>query len=471
MILNNTKIIATVGPSCNNPTLINKMIKKGMNVARLNMAHSTNNKEVMELVNIIRQEAQNTGKYVSILMDIAGPKIRIDLPRNQSELKIVKNTIYSLGYSKENQIQINMNLDFKKINNSKSLVKVDDGKIVFKVLSLSKNTLKIKSLNSGIITSNKGINFPGVELNIPSITAKDRKHIKLGLKLGVDWFALSFVRSKKDYTNFVDIYNKNQYIPIIAKIEKPEAVDNLEQIIKSFDGILIARGDLGVEMSLAKLPIIQKKIIEKCRIEQKPLILATQILESMINSPIPTRAEVNDVANAVYEQVDAVMLSGETAVGKYPVESVTIMREIILDVENEYDSYKSIKYKNHNVNSRFAIGNAVKTISENLNIDAIVVMTESGSSSRIVSHFRPKANIFSLSPYINICNRMSLFWGVISIHTKKFKSTDQMLIHSEKILLNKKYIKNGQTFVMTAGVPVGITGSTNMLKIQQVGKE
>ena len=308
-------------------------------------------------------------------------------------------------------------------------------------------------------------------MNIPSITSKDRKHIRLGLKLGVDWFALSFVRSKKDYTNFVDIYNKNQYIPIIAKIEKPEAVDNLEQVIKSFDGILIARGDLGVEMSLAKLPIIQKKIIDKCRIEHKPLILATQILESMINSPIPTRAEVNDVANAVYEQVDAVMLSGETAVGKYPIESVSIMREIIIDVENEYDSYKLIRYKNHNVNFRFAIGNAVKTISENLDIDAIVVMTESGSSSRIVSHFRPKANIFSLSPYINICNRMSLFWGVISIHTQKFKSTDQMLIHSEKILLNEKYIKKGQTFVMTAGVPVGITGSTNMLKIQEVGKK
>ena len=339
------------------------------------------------------------------------------------------------------------------------------------MLSLSKNILSLRALNSGIITPNKGINFPGIELNIPSITKKDKNHIKLGLKLGVDWFALSFVRSKKDYNTFIDIYKKNQYIPIIAKIEKPEAVDNLEQIIKSFDGILIARGDLGVEMSLAKLPVIQKKIIEKSRIEHKPVILATQILESMINSSIPTRAEVNDVANAVYEQVDAVMLSGETAIGKYPKETVSIMKEIILDVENDEDAYKSIVDKKNNVNLRFAIGNAVKTISENLNIDAIVVMTESGSSSRIVSHFRPRTNIFSMSPHINICNRMSLFWGVISIHTKKFKSTDQMLIHSEKILLNKKYIKKGQTFVMTAGVPVGITGSTNMLKIQQVGKE
>ncbi len=469
MISNNTKIIATIGPSCNNSELINKMIKKGMNIARLNMAHSTNDKEIVELVSIIRKEAQNVGKYVSILMDIAGPKIRINLP-SQSKLKIVKNTIYSLGYSIKNEIQINMDLNFKKVNNSKSLVKVDDGKIIFKVLSSFKNVLSLRALNSGVITSNKGINFPGIELNIPPLTNKDKKHIKLGLKLGIDWFALSFVRSRKDYNTFVDIYKKNQYIPIIAKIEKPEAVDNLEQIIKSFDGILIARGDLGVEMSLAKLPVIQKKIIERCRIEHKPLILATQILESMINSSIPTRAEVNDVANAVYEQVDAVMLSGETAIGKYPAETVSIMREIILDVENDKDAYKPIIFKKNNINLRFAIGNAVKTISENLNIDAIVVMTESGSSSKVVSHFRPQTNIFSMSPHLNICNRMSLFWGVISIQTKKFKSTDQMLIHSERILLDKKYIKKGQTFVMTAGVPVGITGSTNMLKIQEVEK-
>tara|TARA_Y100001970_G_scaffold32723_1_gene40576 strand:- start:94 stop:1512 length:1419 start_codon:yes stop_codon:yes gene_type:complete len=469
MIVNKTKIIATIGPSSNDPEIIDKMIKKGMNVARINMAHSVNDKDVTSLVNTIRSQSSKSNQHVSILMDIAGPKIRVNLTNNNDDhYKIVKNRIYTIGYTENNDMQINMDINFKKIKKTDSLVKIDDGKIIFKVLSLSKNTLKVRALNTGIVTSNKGINFPGVDLNIPSITSKDKKHIKLGLKLGVDWFALSFVRSKKDFDAFVKLYNKNYYIPVIAKVEKPEAIENLDQIIESFDGILIARGDLGVEMQLSKLPVIQKDIIKKCRLAQKPVIIATQILESMILSSIPTRAEVNDVANAVYEQVDAVMLSGETAIGKYPIEVVNIMKAIILEVENKYKDYSLITSNNTNPDYRNAIGNAVKTISNDLNIDAIVVMTESGSTSRIVSHFRPIANIFSLSPHLNICNKMSLYWGVIPIFTKKFKSTDQMLIHSEKILLDKKYMKKGETFVMTAGVPIGITGSTNMLKIQKI---
>jgi len=472
MIFNKTKIIATIGPSSNSSHTINKMIKAGMNVARINMAHSTNDKDVMSIIKTIRTQSIKNSKYVSILMDIAGPKIRVHLSiEKENSYRVIKNRVYTIGYLKENDIQINMDINFKKVKKTESLVKIDDGKIIFRILSISKNILKVRALNDGIITSNKGINFPGVDLNIPSITTRDKKNIKLGLKLGVDWFALSFVRSKKDFDAFVNIYNKNQYIPVIAKVEKPEAIINLDQIIKSFDGILIARGDLGVEMSLSKLPIIQKNIIKKCRSEQKPVIIATQMLESMITSSIPTRAEVNDVANAVYEQVDAVMLSGETAVGKYPLETVNIMKDIILDVENEYKDYKLIVDNSVKHNFRYAIGNAVKSISVDLNIDAIVVMTESGSTSRIVSYFRPITNIFSLSPHIDICNRMSLFWGIMPIYTKKFKSTDQMLHHSEKILLDKKYMKKGQTFVMTAGVPVGITGSTNMLKIQQIGKE
>ena len=470
-MFNKTKIIATIGPSSNTSAIIRKMIKKGMNVARLNMAHSVDITNVESLVSTIRAESRKLDKHVGILMDIAGPKIRIDLSNIESKkIKIVKNNIYSIGFSNNSDIKINMNVSYEKIKGSNSFVRIDDGKISFKILSKIGQKLQVKAINSGTITSNKGINFPGVDLNIPSITKNDKKHIKLGLKLGVDWFALSFVRSRKDYNDFIKLYTKNNTVPIVAKIEKPEAMKNLDEIIKTFDGILIARGDLGVEMELSRLPIIQKQIIKRCKLEKKPIIIATQILESMIQESIPTRAEVNDVANAVYEQVDAVMLSGETAIGKYPLEAIKIMKDIILNIESEDIDYQFHRINPKSMNPRYAIGEAVKTITNNLDVHAIVVMSESGATSKIVSSIKPKANIFSLCPYNDICNRMSLFWGIISIKTKEYPSTDEMLNNSESILLEKKYIKKGQTFVMTAGIPVGVTGSTNMLKIHKIRK-
>tara|TARA_Y100001970_G_C14249889_1_gene871040 strand:- start:3754 stop:5166 length:1413 start_codon:yes stop_codon:yes gene_type:complete len=468
--MNKTKIIATIGPSTNQPHIIRNMIKKGMNVARLNMAHSSSNKSVENIVNLIREESNKLNQFVAIIMDIAGPKVRVDFSNNKNQdLKIIKNKIYTLGYLKSHDIQINMDINFGPIKDKQAFVKIDDGKIVFKILSTSKKALKIKALNSGLINPNKGVNFPGISLNVPTLTSKDIKDIKLGIKLKIDWFALSFVRSHKDLNEFKKIYNRNTDIPVIAKIEKPEAIERLDKIIKCFDGVLIARGDLGVEMPLSELPIIQKNIIKQCRLEKKPVIIATQILESMIKISSPTRAEINDVANAVYEEVDAVMLSGETAVGKFPLECISIMKKTILNVEKENNNqvFKiENEYKEHN--PRYAIGEAVKSIIKNLKANAVVVMTESGSTSRIVSHFRPRANIFSLSPHLEICYRNSLLWGVVSIQTEEYLSTDEMLVNAEKLLLDSKYIRIGQIFVMTAGIPVGVSGSTNMLKIHKI---
>ena len=265
---------------------------------------------------------------------------------------------------------------------------------------------------------------------------------------------------------------KNKSLPVIAKIEKPEAIENLDSIIDMFQGILIARGDLGVEMPLAKLPSLQKLIINKCIKAKKPVIVATQMLESMIDNSTPTRAEVNDVANAVYESADAVMLSGETAIGKYPVETVSIMNDILLNAENEIISSKSINQINVEVDCdvRSAIGESVKLISKHLNVNAIVVMTESGNTAIIVSHYRPKNNIFALTPKQSICNKLSLVWGVTAIKTPKYKSTDEMIKESQKILIDNNLLNIGSTFVLTAGVPVGITGSTNMLKIHKIEK-
>ena len=465
-----TKIIATIGPSSDHPHIISRLIKKGMNVARINMAHQYEPDKLKSLVKNIRSEAKKSDKHVGILMDIAGPKIRVDLTNIGDErIEIIKGHVYNMGFSKMNDIPINMDVNFKSLDNNKSFVKIDDGNIVFKIISIQNNILKLKATNDGIVKSNKGVNFPGVNLEIPSITPKDKNDINIGIELEIDWFALSFVRYSEDIKPFLNLYKNNDFIPVIAKIEKPEAIDNLDEIIKNFNGILIARGDLGVEMPLSKLPILQKEIVKKCRNEKKPVIIATQMLESMINSASPTRAEVSDVANAVYDKVDAVMLSGETAVGENPVEAVEIMSDIILNVEKELKNVDSIKNREEQSgDNRSAIGKAVKIISENLNVDSIVVMTESGATARVVSHFRVKVNIFGLSPHVKICNRMSLIWGIKPIQTKEYISTDDMLVHSEKILLDKKFMKKGEIFVLTAGVPVGVSGSTNMLQIQKI---
>jgi len=468
-MIKKTKIISTIGPSSNHPHIISRMIKKGMNVARLNMAHLYKEEDVKNIIEIIREESSKLNKFTGILMDISGPKIRTDLTSlNENEINIIKGHIYTLGFSKMNDIPISMDINFKSNSNPvNSFVKIDDGKINLKIISISNNIVKIKATSDCSIKPNKGVNFPDVELKIPSLTKKDAKDIKLGIKYKVDWFALSFVRSPKDIEDFNEINKGKSKIPIIAKIEKPEAINNLKKIIDTFDGILIARGDLGVELPLYKLPILQKNIISKCKELNKPVIVATQILESMVSNPLPTRAEVNDVANSVYENVDAVMLSGETAVGEFPVETVKMMNDIILNVENENLKYEKIEYK-YKQDSKYAIGKAVNTVSNNLKVDAIVVMTESGSTAKIVSFFRPKKSIYALSPHINVCNRLSLLWGVTPIQSQEYLSTDEMLINAEQILLDNNFIKSGQTFIMTAGVPVGISGSTNMFRIQEV---
>ena len=469
MKIKKTKIISTIGPSCSSPNIISSLIKKGMDVARLNMSHTHKEKDLKLIINIIRSESKKTGRNIAIMMDIAGPKIRVNFNnKDNSKLSVIKNHTYTMGYDNINDIPINLDINFKGQDNQKALVKIDDGKISFKILKINNNVLQLKALEAGTINSNKGINFPHVDLAIPSITKKDRKDIKLGLKYQVDWFALSFIRSSKDINPMINIFKKeNSFIPVIAKIEKPEAIDNLEDIINKFDGLLVARGDLGVEESLAKVPVLQKKIIASCVRAKKPIIVATQILESMIENPTPTRAEVNDVANAVYDGVDAVMLSGETAVGEYPVESVSIMTDIINDVENSIES--KIERIDHVRNdNRIAIGHSVRLISKSMDIDGIVVMSESGATARIVSHYRPNVIIYGMSPYEDICNRMSLFWGVVPIQTKAFKSTDDMLINAEKILVKKRFMKKDETFILTAGVPVGVSGSTNMIQIQKI---
>ena len=434
------------------------------------MSHIHNPDDLRDVIQIVRSTSDKLNKQIGIMMDIAGPKIRVN--SKSDEIKVKKGDILTIGY-KESDITINLNPSFKKID-LKSKVKIDDGKISFSVFKKNNNKqLQIKCLNGGVIKNGKGVNFPNVELSMPTLTDKDIKDIKDGIKLDVDWFALSFVRSDKDALIVKEILNeRDSNKPIIAKIEKPEAIENLESIIKTFDGILVARGDLGVEMGYEMVPIAQKNIVRLCHKYGKPIILATQMLESMIYNDSPTRAEVNDVAVAVEQSCDAVMLSAETAIGKHPVETIKIMRSIISEVENdifEHSSYKAIKSSlEKETEIQSSICYSAARMANRLGINTIIAMTESGSSALTIASCRPKANIIAMSPDKNVSKKLSLIWGLDTISVEQFQNTDDMIKTVEKSLVNNKILKKNDKYIIIAGVPVGISGTTNMIRIERI---
>ena len=468
--MNKTKIIATLGPKSFSPSVIHSLISSGVNVFRVNMSHIHDFEDLKDIVQNIRLKSDKLGKQIGILMDIAGPKVRV---RSQmDEIKVKKGDILTIGYEKSD-ITINLNPNFKRIDlNSK--VKIDDGKISFSVFKKNNNKqLQIKCLNGGTIKNGKGVNFPNIELSFPTLTNKDVEDIKNGVKLDVDWFALSFVRSKSDILTIRKILDERDCDkPIIAKIEKPEAIENLSSIIQAFDGILVARGDLGVEMGYEMVPIAQKKIVRLCHKHGKPVILATQMLESMIYNDSPTRAEVNDVAVAVEQSCDAVMLSAETAVGKYPVESIKMMKSIIAQIENdifEHSDYKAVKSSlDKETEVQSSICYSAARMANRLGIKTIIAMTESGSSALSIASCRPKANIIAMSPNKEVSKKLSLIWGLETISVDNYSSTDDMSEIVESCLLKNKILKKNDKYVIIAGVPVGISGTTNMIRIERI---
>tara|TARA_B100000941_G_scaffold271038_1_gene229444 strand:+ start:1022 stop:2431 length:1410 start_codon:yes stop_codon:yes gene_type:complete len=463
-----TKIIATLGPATNTSEKISDLINSGMDVARINMSHTQDKEYLIDLVKKIRTEAKKFNRSVSILMDLAGPKLRVKRFSKNKKITITKGNTYSLGYD-DADIPIDVNLKFKSIDEG-AAVKIDDGTISFNVLNHKNEKLELSAENSGEILSGKGVNFPGITLNIPAVTDKDLHDVRIAIELEIDWIAMSFVRNVDDSFPVIDIFNRySKSIPMIAKIEKPEALENLSQIIDHFDGILVARGDLGVEMPLQELPILQKKIVNRCLRKRKPVIIATQMLETMIENPIPTRAEVNDVANAIYDGADAVMLSGETAMGKYPIKTLNIMSDIIKSVEKDFDQSnfnRNIQIqKNVIIDNRQSIAHAVFTLVNDMKINHIVVMTETGKTAKQMALYRPDATIYALCPNWNICRELNLIWGIIPILVEDINSTDQMLNYSSIVLKKLKFLREGDEYILTAGVPVGVSGTTNMLKI------
>jgi len=465
-----TKIIATLGPSCNSLEAIKGMLKSGLSVFRINTSHIQNEKEVASIVKMIRAQSKKIGKSTSIMMDLGGPKVRVTLEEGQKKIDIKKGESYTMGL---NNCDILINTNIKITNFKKDAkVKIDDGKLEFKYINSVNKKIKIIATNSGKITANKGVNFPGLKLNLPAVTKEDRKNIVMGINLNVDWFAQSFVRSPSNILPIKRILDQNnKTIPIIAKIETSDAIENLDKILNKYDGILIARGDLGVEMDLSNLPKLQKQIINKCLFYKKPSIVATQMLESMITEISPTRAEVNDVANAIYDGVDAIMLSAETAVGKHPVDSVEMMSRISENIESDIDASNF----NRNIigslsakitNNYLAVCHAACSISKNLDIKIIVVLTETGKTAIQMAQFRPNAIIVAITPHENTCNLLSIIWGVVPIFKKQPQNINSIYNIVNKTLIKNKLIKSGENFLITSGI-LKLKNSTNMLQIYQ----
>jgi len=477
--LKKTKIVATLGPSCQKKTRIHQLIKNGVNVFRINFSHAKK-EEVLNYVKIIKALNKTYNYHTAILADLQGPKIRIGELEKDIQLKKGDEIFFDTSKSfvgNKNRIFVNYK-NFAKDVKTEDPVLIDDGKYSFKVLKTDKKSkVKLQALNAACLKSRKGVNLPNTKISTSSLTQKDIKDLKFAISFEVDWIALSFVRSGKDLIalkNLIDKLSKAKLskakIPIIAKIEKPEALDNIESIIKHSDGIMVARGDLGIEMPSQEVPLIQKKLVNLSKRARIPVIIATQMMESMIESSTPTRAEVNDVANSVMDGADAVMLSAETSIGNYPCETVTQISNIINSVEYsdqinvpaEPPTMKTDRYI-----TKFICFHAAKTANE-INAAAITTMTHSGYTGFQISSWRPHSNILVFTSNKRILCRLSLLWGVKAFYYNKNVSTDKTVEDINKIVIENRFAKKGDMIINLAAMPIKKQGMVNTLRITEI---
>jgi pyruvate kinase len=475
-MLRKTKIVCTIGPASESVEKLTQLIESGMNVARLNFSHGDFEEHGQRIQNI-REASKLTGKTVAILLDTKGPEIRTNNMVNGAiELKSGDNIIVSMteveGTTEKFSITYPGLIDDVHVG---SKILLDDGLIGLEVLHIDKeqNEIQTKILNSGTLKNKKGVNVPGVSVKLPGITEKDTNDIIFGIEQGVDFIAASFVRRASDVLEIRQLLEEKQatHIHIIPKIENQEGVDNIEEILEVSDGLMVARGDLGVEIPAEEVPLVQKMLIKKCNTQGKPVITATQMLDSMQRNPRPTRAEASDVANAIFDGTDAIMLSGETAAGIYPVEAVQTMHNIASRAEQALDHKEilSARSKNSEHNLTDAIGQSVAHTALNLDVNAIITPTESGHTARMISKYRTKAPIVAVTANDHVCRRLALVWGVYPQLGRICSSTDEMLDSAVEDSLNSGLVKHGDLVVITAGVPVGEAGTTNMMKIHVVG--
>ncbi|NOR84641.1 pyruvate kinase [archaeon] len=460
-----TKIVCTIGPASEDEETLNKLISAGMNVARLNFSHGDYEEHKARITKI--KKINKTIEFpVAILLDMQGPEIRTGALKKDINLKT--GDTLTLTTTKDNLEKINVN--YKRLPKDVIIggeIFIDDGLISLEVIKTTTTDVICRVLNNAILGSRKTVNLPGADVKMPSFTDKDWQDIKFGLEQDIDYIAVSFVRTKKDIMDlrkFLGI--KNGEVGIIAKIEHPKAIENFDEILEVSDGIMIARGDLGVEIPLEKVPMYQYEIIKKCNHVKKPVITATHMLNSMIENPRPTRAEVTDVANAIINGTDAIMLSGETAKGKYPVKSVKIMSKIALEIEKTIKPHIKDKIDNKNIPN--IVSNSVALAAINLNARAIATFTKTGITASMLSKYRPQMPIYALTPKKEVLRKLALMWGVFPIYLKEHTDLKKMVETGLNLLKTKNHITKNDYVVLTAGTKVGKTGTTNFAEIVKI---
>jgi pyruvate kinase len=469
-----TKIVATIGPASNTRPVLEKLVESGMNVARLNFSHGTY-EEHGDVIRTIRSLSRTMNRSIGILIDLQGPKIRVGKLENGEPVRLKRNATFSITSrpvpgTAELVCTTYRHLadDVKKGDT----VLLDDGLIRLEVKKKRERTVVCRVVNGGYLREKKGINLPGVHVSAPSLTEKDKRDVNFGIKNGVDFFALSFVRTAEDLNQIKGILKKQgSDIPVIAKIEKPEAIQNLDDILAVTDGIMVARGDLGVELRPEQIPTIQKHIIQAATRMNKPVITATQMLETMCTNPVPTRAEASDVANAILDGTDAVMLSGETASGRYPVKAVRMMVKIAREVERSPFMKYNIPFERDPSDLvPHAVAQSAVNILHEIDGNSIVVFSVSGNTSKQISKQRPSNPVYAFTSSKATYNRLSLLWGITPMYISNIKDARRLVQASENRLIEKKLVKEGDLIVLVIGMGLK-QGSTNMVKIHRVGHE
>jgi len=466
-----SKIVCTIGPATRSPRMIRKLIAAGMDVARLNFSHGTHQEHAQSIA-MLRDAATQYKKPLAILADLQGPKIRTGALAGGGTVLLRAGQKFVITVAKVLGDSTRVNTTFQPLPRevkSGDRILLSDGLIELRVEKTTRSEVICQVVNGGVLGEHKGINLPGVKLHVPAITEKDRVDLRFALAHGADYIAASFVRRAEDVHLAKELVRRvKKDTPVIVKLEKPEAIDNLEQILPVSDGVMVARGDLGVEMNPEQVPVVQKNIIARAREFRRPVITATQMLESMTENPRPTRAEASDVANAIFDGTDAVMLSAETATGKYPVEAVSMMARIIAAAESSIHEFPRPA-----VQERLKVAETVAELvchaSRELHMKLIAVFTHSGFTARLISRYRPLVPIVAFSPEVETRRRMALLWGVTPRSIVDIKKIDALPGLAEKRLLEERLVRKGDVIGIVAGTPMGVRGTTNIMKFHVIG--
>ena len=469
------KIICTIGPACNTEAAMRDLLRLGMDIARLNFSHGTHDDHAHNIQRL-RRAAEREGRTLCILQDLQGPKIRTGPLERHEPVLLKTGSVVTITPQDVPGTAARISTTFSDLARELTpgaRILLSDGLVELRVRGVRGKDVLCDVLNGGMLGEHKGINLPGIALSIPALTEKDRKDLEFGLRHGVDAVALSFVRTAADVSMVKQIIaTHHSDVPVIAKLEKPQAIDHLEEILEAADGVMVARGDLGVEMAPEKVPVIQKNVIRRASAWRKPVITATQMLESMIENPRPTRAEASDVANAVFDGTDAVMLSAETASGQYPRESVSIMSRIVVEAEcNMGDFVQFRRRRDHRgLSVAETICESIAHSAEDLPMGAIAVFTETGNTARMISKYRPKAAIFAFTHMEPVVQRMNLYWGVHPVRCRQARSAEQMVTMAEQELVGRGLLKPGDVLGVVAGTRQS-SGSTNLMRLHVVTDE